>query len=120
MLLDPELNQQFGEVEAEGGQAVEAGVTAGADGDQPIEVVDAGLAVMHMQPVGRAAGPAQTAVPVEDFIPEPGEAVAGAGKSLVAAAAEAGSPGEVAAARAEEGALGGRSQESMVRQNSRR
>ena len=86
---------------------MEAGVAAGADGNQQFAVVDAGLTVMHMEPVGRSAGPAPAAVAVQNLVTEAGEAVAGVGGSAVAGAAEAGGPGEIPAAGAEQGALDG-------------
>ncbi|HJT70770.1 MAG TPA: hypothetical protein VJ731_11255 [Terriglobales bacterium] len=62
MLLAPQGDEQLGYPDPEGSQAVEAGVAGGADGDQPVTVIDAGLTVMHMEPVGRAAGAAMVAV----------------------------------------------------------
>ena len=108
MLLDPEDDQQLRYPDPEGGQAVEAGVAAGADGNQPVAVVDARLTVMHMEPAGRPAGPALVAIAVQNLVAEAGEALAGMGGGAIAGAAEAGGPGEVPAAGAEEGALGGR------------
>jgi hypothetical protein len=62
MLLDPERHQQLRQPEAQRGQAMQAGVAAGADGDEQVALMDARFAVMHMQPVARAAGPATLAI----------------------------------------------------------
>ena len=120
MLLDPEDDEQLRYPDPEGSQAVEAGVAAGADGNQPVAVVDARLTVMHMEAVGGAAGPALAAVPVQNLLAESGEALAGIGRGAVAGAAEAGDPGKVPAAGAEEGALESSGQETIVQQNSLR
>lgn len=64
MLLDPEDNQRFRYPDPESSQAVEAAVATGADGNQPLRVVDARLTVMHMESVGRATGPAVVTVAV--------------------------------------------------------
>jgi hypothetical protein len=69
---------------------VEAGVAAGADGDQPGAVVDARLTMMHMEAVGGTA--------------EAGEVLPGVGGGTVTGAAEAGDGGEVLAG-AEQGSL---------------
>ena len=58
MLLDPQGDQQFRYPDPERGQAMEAGMAAGADRNQQLAVVDARFPMMDMEPVRRAAGAA--------------------------------------------------------------
>lgn len=62
MLLDPEGDEQLRYPDPERSQAMEAGVAAGTDGNQPSAVVDARLTMMHMETVGGTTGPALAAV----------------------------------------------------------
>jgi len=54
-------NEQFRYPDPEDGQAVEAGMAAGADGDQALAVVEARLPMMHMEAGSRPAGAAEAA-----------------------------------------------------------
>ena len=101
MLLDPEGDEQLRYPDPEGGQAVEAGVAAGANRNQPVAVVDARFTVMHMKAVSRPAGPALVAVALQNLPAEAGKASAGVSGGTVAGAAEAGDGREVLAAGAE-------------------
>ena len=105
MLLNPEGNEQLGYPDPEGNQAVEAGVAAGADGNQPVAVVDARFTMMHMKAVSRSAGPALVTVALQNFAAEAREILPGMGRRPVTGAAEAGGPGEIPPAGAEQVAL---------------
>lgn len=105
MLLDPQQNESFRNPDPQGGQAVEASVAGGAEGDQEIALVDAGLPMMHMEAMPCPAGLAGTAVAIQNVVAEAGEALAGVGGGAVAGAAEAGHKGEITAAGAEQGPL---------------
>ena len=94
-------------------------MAARADGDQPVALVEARLTMMHMEPIGGAASAAVAAVAVQDLVTKTREACPGVGVGAVAGAAEAGSPGQIPAAGAEQGALDGSGQESIVQQNCR-
>ena len=101
MLLDPEGDEELRDPDPEGRQAVEPGVAAGADGDEPLAVVDAGLTMMHMEPIARPAGAALVAVALQNLPAESGEVLPGMGGRAVAGAAEAADGGEVLAAGTE-------------------
>lgn len=77
-------------------------MTAGADGNQPVAIIEARLTMMHMKSVDRAARAALTAVAVQNLIPQTGEAMAGVGGGPIAGVAEVCDSREVPAARAEE------------------
>ena len=95
-------------------------MAGGADRNQQLAVVDARPPVMYMEAFARSAAPAEATIPSQNLLAEAGEAVAGTGGGAVAGAAEAGDPGEIAAAGAEEGALEEEGQEEIVHQNSLR
>jgi hypothetical protein len=101
VLFAPEDNEEIWYPDPDGSQPVEAGVAAGTYGNQPVAVVDAGLTVMHMEPVGRAAGPALMVVALQNLPAEAGEVFTGMGSGPVAGAAEASDGGEVLAAGTE-------------------
>ena len=104
MLLGPQRPQGFGDPAPHGREAMHAGVAGGADGDEALEVVAAGLAVVDGQPFPAPAGLALAAVAVERRLALAREAPAGMRAARVAAAAEAGDGRQVAAG-AEERAL---------------
>lgn len=76
MLFDPQHNKKFRDPDPQGSQAMKAGVTAGADRNQPIRMVDARLPVVDMQPLDRAAGPALTAVAIQYPVAKAAEVMA--------------------------------------------
>jgi hypothetical protein len=57
VLFAPERDEQFGYPDPEGGEAMEPRVATGADGNQPVAVVESRLTMMHMEAAGRPAGP---------------------------------------------------------------
>jgi hypothetical protein len=107
VLLGPERNEGLRDPHAQGGQAVEAGVTGGADGDQQCALVDAGLTMMHMEAMPCPAGLAGAAVAIQNFLAQASEALAGVCGGAVASAAEVSDKREIAAAGAEQGSLEG-------------
>jgi hypothetical protein len=125
VLLSPQGDERLRNPDPQGGQAVEAGVAGGADGNQKIALVDAGLTMMHVEAMPCPAGLAGAAVALENVVAEAGETLAGMGSGMVAGAAEAGDKREIPAAGAEQGPLkrnaegGGRKcQEKIIQQNS--
>jgi hypothetical protein len=76
MLLNPENDKQFRNPDSEDSQTVKAGVTAGADRDQPIGMIDARFPVMHMELFGGSAGPALTTIAFQYSVPKTTEAIA--------------------------------------------
>jgi hypothetical protein len=62
VLLDPEGDEQLRYPDPDDSKTVEAGVTGGADGDQPVALIDARLPMMHMEVFGGTAGAALVAV----------------------------------------------------------
>ncbi len=92
---------------------MEAGVAACADCNQPVAVVDARLTMMDMEPVGRPTGAALVAIALQNFPTQAGEVLPRVGGGPIAGAAEAGGPGEIPAAVAEQGALGKSSQKRL-------
>jgi hypothetical protein len=87
-----------------------AGVAGGADGDEEVEVVAAGLVMVDDQPFPAPASLAPAAVTGERRLALAGEALAGMRAARVAAAAEPGNGRQVAAG-AEERALRRKTQE---------
>jgi hypothetical protein len=104
MLLGPQRRQGFRDPAPHRGKPVHAGVARGADRDQAVEVVAAGLAVMDSQPFPAPARLAAAAVVLEDCVTLPAETTAGARAMPVAAAADPGDGRQIAAG-AEERAL---------------
>jgi hypothetical protein len=100
MLLGPERNQRLRNPPAQSRQTVEAGVTGGADGDQQIALMDAGLTMMHMEALPCPAGLAGAPVALQNVVAEAGETLAGVGGGTVAGAAEPGDKREITPARA--------------------
>jgi len=88
-------------------------MAGGAYGNQQFPPVDARPAMVDMQPPDGLAGAAGPSVPLQNRLAQAAEALPGAGRSAVAGAAKAGDRGKIAAAGAEEGALGGRGQERL-------
>ncbi len=80
-------------------------MAAGANGDQQIGFIDAGLAVMDMQSAGGPAGAAAETVALQNLVAQAGKALAGVGGGAGAGAAEAGDGGQPPAAGAEEVSL---------------
>jgi hypothetical protein len=107
VLLDPQQNESFRNPDPQGGQAVEASVAGGADGDEQLALMDAGLTMMHMEAMPCPAGLAGAAVALQNLVAKAGEALAGMDSGAIAGAAEASSPGKIAAAGAEQGPLEG-------------
>jgi hypothetical protein len=90
VLFDPEGDEQIGKPGTQRGQAMQPGVATGADGNEQLAIVPARLTMMHMQPIGRAAGPAKAAVALQNLLPQAAETLPGVGSRAVAGAAEAG------------------------------
>jgi hypothetical protein len=88
-------------------------MAGGADGDQAIQIVAAGLAVVDGQPFPAPAGLALSAVAMERRLALAREAPAGMRAARVAAAADPGNGRQVAAG-AEERALRRKSQKSSI------
>jgi hypothetical protein len=105
VLLGPQRNERFRDPDAQGGQAVEACVAGGADGNQKLALMDTGLTMMHMEAMPRPAGLTDAAVALQNVVAEAGEALAGAGGGVVAGAAEAGDKGKIPATGTEQGPL---------------
>lgn len=124
MLFGPQRNQRLRDPPAQSRQTVKAGVTGGADGDQQIALMDAGLTMMHMEALPCPAGLTGAPVALQNVVAEAGEALAGTGGGTVAGPAEAAHGREVTAAWTEQGPLNRRTrgsrrsgQEKMVAQN---
>lgn len=111
MLLEPQLDQGFGEPSAEGGQAMDAGVTGGAQRHQPVGIMDPGVPVMDMEAAAReeaglpCPATAAGAVAREHRFAVAVEAGAGARPGPVTGAAQTGDGGSTLAAGAEQGSL---------------
>ena len=88
----------------------DAGVLLGADGDQQLALIDARLAVMDVERMGYSATLASASIAVQDLVAEAGEVMPGMRRGAEAGAAEAGDERKVPATGAEEGGLGGSSQ----------
>jgi hypothetical protein len=66
MLLNPQNDKQIWDPDPQDSQAVEASVAAGADRNQPVGMIDAGLTVVHMEPRFASAGSALAVIPLQN------------------------------------------------------
>jgi hypothetical protein len=113
VLFGPQLDQRLGYPDPQGAQAVEAGMAGGADGDEQFAPVDARAAVVDVEPVAGPAAPTGPAITLQNLVAQAAEAVAGVGGGAIAGTTQAGEEGQIAAAGAEEGALGGGCQRAL-------
>ena len=73
MLFDPQRDERFRNPDAQGAQAMDAGMTRRTKRNQQFRPVGTGRAVMDGEPLPRAAGSAAPAVAFEDLIAQPGK-----------------------------------------------
>ncbi|MEP6540437.1 MAG: hypothetical protein ABJF23_34250 [Bryobacteraceae bacterium] len=122
MLLYPERDQRRGQVMANGGQAVDACMTGGTEGNQRFRGVFSRTAVMHMNPPGievrGSATLAAAAVAEKNRLAIPTEPAPGIPQTYLTDPAQIGAGCFDAATRAEETALGSHSR--LVRKVARK
>jgi len=77
MLFGPEESQRLWDPPVDGSKTVEAGVAAGADGDEQIRITVSRLPMVNMQDAGVPcpATPALKSVPNQDSFPVPAEVI---------------------------------------------
>jgi hypothetical protein len=108
VLFLPKGNEGFRQKSPQSVQAVDAGVAAGAEGNQQVQFADSGCPVVDAQSLPRPAAAAPETVPQKHGVAVAGEVKAGAGLCPVAGGAETGDGGGTGAAGAEEGFLADR------------